>query len=138
MVRCLVDAGADINLSGGSGYTPLFHAVDIACDWASQRELERLPAEAVEVICFLLEQGADAGEKCTIGSARSPADLAHRYGRKGLARFLRVIDYLQRDVGAERITVLTPGISAEDVEAYFAFIAGGGPRERVLDQISGW
>ncbi len=146
VVKCLVEAGADVNLKGPTQWTPLFHAVDVACDSASQLDAEQLNPNDVGIICLLMERGADPRMTSTVASFGSanrrqrrqetPAQAASTYGRVGLARFLVVIGWLAEGIEAREIPRKVPGTTVDDVNAYFEFVAGGGPRGVVLKQIS--
>ncbi len=63
VVRCLINAGADINRSLGGGWTPLVHAIDTESDAAWQRR-HLSDHASTELTAMLLEAGA------------SPTDLA--------------------------------------------------------------
>lgn len=71
-VRALIEAGADVNLIGNVGYTPLHVAA-----WRNH-------PEAVEV---LLAAGADPGVPCEAG--KTPLDIAEENGYREVAGHLK-------------------------------------------------
>lgn len=70
IARCLIAAGADVNHDVGGGQNPLFHAVDIESDTASQRGIPTDEA-STELTEMLLAAG-------TVVTARA-YELARAY-----------------------------------------------------------
>lgn len=132
VVRFLIDRGADVNGRGASGgWTPLLHAVDAACDAASQMSLNDPPADATEVIQLLLERGADPSLVDRHDSRDlTPARLAHEYGRHELAQFLTVMRHAHNGLAVAQICDRLPGVEAGDVQACLDFVAGRKVRSR--------
>jgi ankyrin repeat protein len=95
VVRLLLNRGADPNKAGRCRWSPIFRAVSIACDSASQLGLAEIQSDAAEVIDLLLQHGADVSQPSVIGLSgpkgeiilreELPAELARRYGRSDLA-----------------------------------------------------
>ena len=100
VVTFLLDNGADANGIGIDGWTPMFRAVNVACDSASQLKLRELQRDALSVIQLLIARGADTretsgvafrGEKEeTIIEQMTPSQLARQYDRRELLPLLEV------------------------------------------------
>jgi len=75
MVRCLVLAGADINIQDEQGQTPLHWAVDVAVDGAIQTGRDKIDWRVVGV---LLDLGANL--KIPDQCGRTAEDLVANYG----------------------------------------------------------
>ncbi|WP_145112063.1 ankyrin repeat domain-containing protein [Gimesia panareensis] len=85
IVRALVASGADINLQDSNGYTPLYHAVDIAIDGACQQNRETIDWSVVAV---LIDLGANPDLPDNRG--KTVRDLAMAYSaQSSFEEFLR-------------------------------------------------
>lgn len=82
IVRVLVNAGADINIQGSHGWTPLHHAVDIAIDGTIQQGRESVDWSVVGI--FL-----DLGANPTIPdvNGKTVYDTASAYGNNARRSF---------------------------------------------------
>jgi ankyrin repeat protein len=73
IVRCLIDAGAEINQSLEGGWTPLVHAIDIESDAAWQANHET-GHESTELTELLLAAGAEP--------TKQAFEIARRYDNR--------------------------------------------------------
>lgn len=82
ILRCLVAAGADINLQDEQGQTPLHWAIDIAVDGAAQTGRPEIEWRVVGVC---LDLGANLEIQDRMG--RTVHDLVGNYGAEALRSF---------------------------------------------------
>jgi cytohesin len=80
VAQVLVEAGANINLSGPRGRTALYYAAR---------------AGHLPMVQFLLKQGANFAQKSDFDF--SALDVAERYGREKIVRFLQIVAKLPAD-----------------------------------------
>jgi ankyrin repeat protein len=96
IVQMLLDAGADPNLKDRSLWTPLYRAVDAACDAASQRGASHPDPEGLQIILALLHRGANVNIRSGHdGTDRTSAWIARKYGQTELAEQLENLSKYQ-------------------------------------------
>ena len=90
MLQKYINAGADVNIDIGGGWTILHKVCAIAIDAMKQNNREAFYPEHLEIIKILVENGGDLQKKSDKGN--KPLDVLHAYGYENKEQWSNVVN----------------------------------------------